>query len=226
MHRLAASIGTADRLRLADEVRRVVDAGVDAIHLNVIDADDRPNLSMGHMVCAQLREHCAVPIGVQLRVPAIDALIERFAEAGADLITVHPGVTARLDGTLALIRRVGCQVGLAFDSNESLDVLARVIEHVDLVHVSCASPASAARTFVDANLRQVERARQLIAASGRPVRLQVDGSISADNIRRVADAGADDFVVGRAIFGAPDYKVAVDALRAALQAAPGMRAAA
>lgn len=226
MHRIAASIGSADRLRLDDEVRRVVEAGVDAVHLNVIDADDRPNLSMGHMVCAQLRANCPVPIGVQLRVPALDALIERFAEAGADLITLHPKASSAPEATLKLIRRVGCQAGLAFDPAESMDVLERLIDGVDLVHVSCASPASASRSFIDASLRQVERARQLIQASGRDIRLQVDGSISAENIRRVADAGADDFVVGRALFGADDYARAVAELRAALAASPGLRAAA
>lgn len=223
---IAASILSADRVHLDDEVRRVVAAGADAVHINVIDSHDRPNLMLGHMVCAQLRAHCSVPIGVHLRVPAVDALVERFAEAGADLITVHPGVAGRVDDTLKLIRRVGCQVGLGFDPAEPLDRLPQLLDGLDLVHVSCAAPASASRSFIDGTLRKVEQARRLIDASGRTVRLQVDGDIRADNIAAVAAAGADSFVVGRAIFGQADYRAALASLRAALAGPPGLRAAA
>ena len=225
MATIAASILSADRVHLDDEVRRVVAAGVDALHINVIDGHDRPNLTLGHMVCAQLRQHSTVPIGVQLRVPAVDALVERFAEAGADLISVHPGVAARTEDTLRLIARVGCQVGLAFDPTEPLDRLAALIDQVDLVHVSCAAAASASRNFLDSTLRKVEQARRLIDASGRVVRLQVDGDIRADNIRAVAGAGAESFVVGRAIFGHADYTAAVATLRAQLTGVDGVRAA-
>ena len=226
MVRIAASILSADRVHLDDEVRRVVAAGADALHLNVIDSHDRPNLMLGHMVCAQLRPHCSVPIGVHLRVPAVDALVERFAEAGADLITVHGGVPARAEETLRLIRRVGCQVGLAFDPAEPLDRLPSLMDLLDVVHVSCAAPASASRNFLDSSLRKIEQARRLIDASGRALRLQVDGDISADNIAAVAAAGADSFVVGRAIFGQADYRQAVASLRGALAAPGALRRAA
>lgn len=226
MATIAASILSANRAQLDDEVRRVIAAGVDAIHINVIDSHDRPNLAPGHTVCAQLRAHCTVPIGVQLRVPAVDALIERFAEAGADLITVHPGVEARTADTLRLIRQVGCQVGLAFDPAEPLQRLPPLLDLVDVVHVACAAAESASRNFVDSTLRQVAEARRLIDTSGRPIRLQVDGDIRAGNIGRVAEAGADSFVVGRAIFSQPDYAAVVAALRAELARAEGTRAAA
>lgn len=226
MYRIAASILSADRLHLADELRRVVAAGADAIHLNVIESDERPNVTLGHMVCASLRQQCPVPIGVLLRVPASDALIERFAEAGADLITVHGGAGASTEATLRLIRRVGCGAGLVLDAAAAQDKLPALVELVDVLHVSCAQPGSASRQFADERLRQVENARRLIDASGRGIRLQVDGDIRADNIGRVAAAGADTFVVGRAIFGTGDYEAAINSLRTALSAVQGLRAAA
>ena len=224
---IAASILSADRLRPDDELRRVVAAGADAIHLNVIESDERPNVTLGHMVCASLRQQCPVPIGVLLRVPASDALIERFAEAGADLITVHAaGAGASTEATLRLIRRVGCRAGLVLDAAATQGQLPALVDLVDVLHVSCAQPGSASRQFVDDRLRQVEQARRLIDASGRDIRLQVDGDIRADNIGRVAAAGADTFVVGRAIFGTGDYEAATNSLRAALSAVQGLRAAA
>lgn len=226
MVRIAASILSADRLRLADELRRVVAAGADAIHLNVIESDERPNVTLGHMVCASLREECPVPIGVLLRVPASDALIERFAEAGADLVTVHGGEAASTAATLQLIRRAGCRAGLVLDAAVAPKDLAALVDLVDVLHVSCAQPGSASRRFADAALRQVELARRLIDASGRDIRLQVDGDIRADNIARVAAAGADTFVVGRAIFATGDYEAAINSLRAALVAPQGLQAAA
>lgn len=226
MVRIAASILSADRLHLDDELRRVVAGGADAIHLNVIESDERPNVTLGHMVCASLRRQCPVPIGVLLRVPASDALIERFAEAGADLITVHGGAGASTEAKLRLIRRAGCQAGLVLDAAAAQVDVQALIDLVDLLHVSCAQPGSASRRFEDARLRQVEQARRLIDASGRDIRLQADGDIRADNIARVAAAGADTFVVGRAIFGTGDYEAAINSLRSALAAPQGLRAAA
>lgn len=223
MYRIAASILSGDRLQLADEARRLVAAGADAIHVNVVDADARPNLTLAHMVCASLRPACTVPIGVLLHVSATQALIERFAEAGADLITVHGAADAAATAeVLRQIRRAGCRVGLVFD--EGAD--AALLDHVDLLHVSCAAPGSAARRFDEARLRRVGQARALIGASGRDIQLQVDGDLGADNIARVAAAGADTFVVGRAIFGRGDYRAAIDELRAALAAARPAQAAA
>lgn len=220
MHSIAASILSADRLHLGDELRRVVAAGADAIHLNIIESEDRPNLTLGHMVCASLRQQCPVPIGVLLRVPANEALVERFAEAGADRITVQATADPALtDALLRLIRRVGCQVGLTLDAAVPPDALPALLGQLDVLHVCCAQPGSAARRYDDTQLRQVEQARRLIDASGRDIRLQVDGDLRADTIGRVAAAGADTFVVGRAIFGTGDYEAAINTLRSALTAA-------
>lgn len=226
MFHIAASILSANRARLDDEVRSVSAAGADALHINVLESHDRPNQMPGHMVLAQLREQTGLPIGVHLRVPAVDALIERLAEAGADLITVHPGAPASTADTLRLIRRVGCKAGLAFDPAEPLDDLPGLLELLDLVHVSCAEPGSAARRFVESTLHKVAQARAVIDAGGRPLRLQVDGDIGTGNIASVAAAGADAFVVGRAIFGQADYRTAISGLRQALAGVPGLRAAA
>lgn len=218
MHTIAASILSADRLHLPEETRAAVVAGVDAIHLNVIGSEDRPNLTLGHIVCASLRPHCSVPLHAHLHVPAVDGLIEAFAEAGADLITVHASGAATR-ATLQRIRRGGCRAGLAFDPTEALDPLAALLDDIDLVHLSCAAPAPAPRHFMPSMLRKLEQARRLIDAAGRAVPLQADGDLHAGNIRSVADAGATGFVVGRALFGASDRAAALAELRARLAAA-------
>ena len=225
MHTIAASILSADRLQLPEETRRAVAAGVDAIHLNVIGSEDRPNLTLGHIVCASLRPHCSVPLHAHLHVPLVDGLIDAFAEAGADLVTVHDA-GAGTRAALQRIRRAGCRAGLAFDPTESIERLAALLDHVDLVHVSCAAPAPAPRRFLPALLGKIEQARRLIDASGRDVPLQADGDLHAGNIRRVADAGATGFVVGRALFRAPDRAAALAELRARLAAGTELQAAA
>jgi ribulose-phosphate 3-epimerase len=168
------------------------------------------------MVCQALRKHSSVPIDVHLMVSPVDALASAFAKAGADLVSFHPDATHHVDRTLQLIKAEGCQTGLVFNPAEPLDVLEWVIDKVDLILIMSVNPGFGGQSFIDSALRKVERARRLIESSGRDIRLEVDGGIKVDNIRRVADAGADTFVAGSAIFGQPDYKGVIDAMRRAL----------
>lgn len=215
-HRIAPSLLSADFARLGEEVRDVIAAGADWIHFDVMDNHYVPNLTFGPMVCQALRKHSTVPIDVHLMVQPVDALATAFARAGADLISFHPDAGPHVDRTLQLIRAEGCRAGLAFNPATPLDVLEWVIDKVDLVLVMSVNPGFGGQGFIDSVLRKVERARRLIDASGRDIRLEVDGGIKADNIRRVADAGADTFVAGSAVFGAASYAQAIGAMRSAL----------
>jgi ribulose-phosphate 3-epimerase len=215
-HRIAPSILSADFARLGEEVRAVVDAGADWIHFDVMDNHYVPNLTFGPMVCQALRAYSTVPIDVHLMVQPVDALATAFARAGADLISFHPDASTHVDRTLQLITAEGCKAGLVFNPAAPLDVLEWVIDRVDLVLVMSVNPGFGGQGFIDSALRKVERVRRIIDASGRDIRLQVDGGIKVENIRRVADAGADTFVAGSAVFGAPDYRAVIAAMRDAL----------
>ncbi len=216
-YRIAPSILSADFARLGDEVRDVIAAGADWIHFDVMDNHYVPNLTFGPMVCQALRKHATVPIDVHLMVQPVDTLASAFAQAGADCISFHPDASTHVDRTLQVIRAEGCKAGLVFNPAAPLSVLEWVIDKVDLVLIMSVNPGFGGQGFIDSALRKVELARKLIDASGRDIRLEVDGGIKTDNIRRVADAGADTFVAGSAIFGQRDYKAVIDSMRAELR---------
>ncbi|MBY6264789.1 ribulose-phosphate 3-epimerase [Azospirillum sp. 412522] len=232
-HLLAPSILSADFARLGEEVERVVEAGCEVIHVDVMDNHYVPNLTIGPLVCAAIRPRTRAIIDVHLMVRPVDALVAPFAKAGADIISFHPEASDHPDRTLALIREQGCRAGLALNPATPLTHLDHVMDRLDLILVMSVNPGFGGQSFIPSALDKIAEVRRRIdrhrERAGRDIRLEVDGGIKPDNIRAVADAGADLLVAGSAIFGAPDadggYRGVVGRMLAALTAAPAELAA-
>lgn len=210
---IAPSILSADFARLGEEVKNVVAAGADIIHFDVMDNHYVPNLTIGPLVCEAIRPHVNVPIDVHLMVKPVDRIIPDFAKAGANIISFHPEASDHIDRTLSLIRDQGCKAGLVFNPATPLHYLEHVMDKIDLILIMSVNPGFGGQSFIGEALKKVSRVRELITASGRDIMLEVDGGIKVENIAAVAKAGADTFVAGSAIFGKPDYKAIIDAMR-------------
>ena len=214
---IAPSILSADFARLGEEVEAVLDAGADVVHFDVMDNHYVPNLTIGPMVCAALRKHgVSAPIDVHLMVTPVDRLITDFARAGASYISFHPEASHHVDRSLQLIRDRDCKSGLVFNPATPLSFLEHVLDKIDLVLLMSVNPGFGGQKFIPSTLDKLRRARAIIDEAEHPIRLEVDGGVGVDNIRAIAEAGADMFVAGSAIFNSEDYRATIGAMRAQL----------
>lgn len=221
---IAPSILSANFARLGEEVDQVLAAGADVVHFDVMDNHYVPNLTIGPMVCKALRKHgVTAPIDAHLMVSPVDRLIGDFAEAGASWITFHPDASTHVDRSLQMIREAGCKSGLVFNPHVGLEALKYVMDKVDVVLLMSVNPGFGGQSFIPATLDKLREARALIDASGYPIRLEVDGGVSGKNIAEIADAGADTFVAGSAIFNQPAYAAVIAEMRSALAQVSGGR---
>lgn len=221
--RIAPSILSADFARLGEEVAKVVEAGADLIHFDVMDNHYVPNLTFGPMVCAALKPYTSVPVDVHLMVEPVDDLIRSFSEAGADIITFHPEASKHVDRSLGLIKESGCQAGLVLNPATPVYLLENVLDKLDMVLLMSVNPGFGGQSFIPQTLVKIRQVRDLLnmyeAESGRKIALEVDGGIKPGNIAEIARAGADTFVAGSAIFGQPDYKAVIGKMREELASA-------
>lgn len=225
-HRIAPSILSADFARLGEEVRAIEAAGADLVHFDVMDNHYVPNLTIGPMVCEAVRRHVGIPIDVHLMVEPVDRLVPDFAAAGANLITFHPEASRHVDRTLQTIRDAGCRAGLVFNPATPLHHLDHVMDRLDIILLMSVNPGFGGQSFIASTLPKIAEVRRRIdahvASGGQPIWLEVDGGVKVDNIAAIAKAGADTFVAGSAVFGAPDpdggYRGVIARLRAAIAA--------
>jgi ribulose-phosphate 3-epimerase len=213
-YRIAPSILSADFARLGEEVQAVIRAGADLVHFDVMDNHYVPNLTVGPLVCEAIRSVCSVPIDVHLMVKPVDAIVPAFARAGAGIISFHPEATEHVDRTIGLIKDCGCKAGLVLNPATPLVWLDHVLDKLDLILIMSVNPGFGGQTFIPQALKKLSAVRERIA--GRDIWLEVDGGVKVDNIRAIADAGADTFVAGSAIFRTADYRATIGAMRAQL----------